>query len=447
MKRKMLIGLAGLMGLVMVCSAEMQLPLRDLKNGGTIYQINLRMFTPEGTLARAEELLPHIANLGVAAVYLCPVVEADGGTDRAWWSPRQKASGANNPRNPYRQSDYYKIDPEYGTTDDLKSFVQTAHKLGLRVLLDLVYLHCGPNATLCSLNPDYLVRDEKGGIKKGEWLWPLLNFKSPQLREYLWKNMEHFIRTYDVDGYRCDVGDQVPLDFWEEGARRIRLLKPDAFMLNEGNGSPEHVKSAFDAVYGFSYFYALQALLCYENKEGQDGRASVMRFVLDKYRKSVGLGKCIRGWTNHDAATDKPALNNVADARIEAALALSFAVDGYPFIYNGQEIADHNRHQMFYCAGNRYGIDWSRALTDAGTRRMRVLRALTAQRARQRELFDGGFEYLETPEDVLAFVRGGKTLCVISFSDKDFVLTYGGKEMIFKPHSWQIGDLKSWEIH
>ena len=67
--------------------------------GGVIYQIQPRAFTPEGTLKAAESRLPRPADLGVTVLYLCHVLVADDDMDRASWSPRQKASGMNNPRN------------------------------------------------------------------------------------------------------------------------------------------------------------------------------------------------------------------------------------------------------------------------------------------------------------------------------------------------------------
>jgi glycosidase len=113
-----------------------------------MYQIALRSFTPEGTLFAAMKRLPSVAELGVTVIYVCPLALADDDPRQEYWSPRQKASGTNNPRNPYRIKDHGRVDPEYGTEADLRDFVAAAHDLNLRVLLDLVYFHCGPTSVL-----------------------------------------------------------------------------------------------------------------------------------------------------------------------------------------------------------------------------------------------------------------------------------------------------------
>ena len=63
---------------------------------------------------------------------------------------------------PYRIKNYFKIDSEYGTDADLKKFVERAHELGMKVMLDAVYYHCGPTADIITTNPDFVVRDENG---------------------------------------------------------------------------------------------------------------------------------------------------------------------------------------------------------------------------------------------------------------------------------------------
>ena len=158
-------------------------------------------------------MIPHIKSLGVDIIYLCPVFVSDDDMNREGWSKRQKASGLNNPRNPYRMKDYFNVDSRFGTNQDLKDYIATAHSYGMKVILDLVYFHCGPTAVFIKDNPDFLVRDEKGNVKNGRWNFPQLNFDNPKLREYLVKNMVYFIKDFDADGYRTDVEPAVPADF------------------------------------------------------------------------------------------------------------------------------------------------------------------------------------------------------------------------------------------
>ena len=106
--------------------------------GSVIYQIFLRSFCADGTLDAAAECLEHIASLGVDYIYLGAVNVADPDPDPRHFSPRNAQSGFNNPKNPYRISDYYHIDPEYGSEEDFRAFVHKAHSLGMGVLMDMV---------------------------------------------------------------------------------------------------------------------------------------------------------------------------------------------------------------------------------------------------------------------------------------------------------------------
>ena len=177
-------------------------PTTDEVKKSVIYQLMIQNFTNEGTFKKAMYLLPHIKSTGANIVYLCPIVEADDDTDQNFWSNRQKKSKLNNPKNPYRMKDYFKLEPAFGTEDDFKAFVAEAHKLGLKVILDLVYYHCGPKATFIKDHPNFVVRDKYGNVENGRWCFPELNFKDPELREYLWQNMEYFIKRKQKRSYR-----------------------------------------------------------------------------------------------------------------------------------------------------------------------------------------------------------------------------------------------------
>ena len=89
---------------------------------GVMYQIQPRAFTPEGTLKTAAQKLPYLKDLGVTIVYLVPVMKMDTSMDKSFWSPRQIRSGFENPKNQYRIADYFHVDEEYGTDQDLADF-------------------------------------------------------------------------------------------------------------------------------------------------------------------------------------------------------------------------------------------------------------------------------------------------------------------------------------
>jgi glycosidase len=418
------------MGGIAAQAAEVPLSQRQARTSpawvtdGVMYQVYLRAFTPEGTLKAAQARLPRLAELGVTVLYLCPVFVSDDDMDPAYWSPRQKKSGLNNPRNPYRMKDFYHVDPEYGTDQELKEFVAAAHALKLRVLLDMVFLHCGPKAVFLERHPEFVQRDKEGKIVLKSWNFPGLNFASPALREYLWQNMELWVRDYGVDGFRCDVADGIPLDFWETGRERLEKIRPDVGMLAEGTKKENQLK-AFDLCYGWGDAYktwesaaAIRKLWETMSKERPKGGAKFVRFI-----------------DNHDIANDD--YDNRVEKRwgadrVEAALAALFTLDGVPFLYNGQEVADTAKHSIY----GRLPINWPDDGRAAGVAprppardrkgglaatpaeaRFAFCQKLCTLRKTEQALTQGELTWLDNgaPEAVLSFARtlGGERLITV----------------------------------
>ncbi len=375
----------------------------DYLSGSVIYQMFLRSFTSAGTIKAGTDMLPFLADLGIDIIYLCPVTLQDDDMRTEFWSARQKECDFGNPCNPYRVKDYFAVDPEYGTEADLKKFVECAHELGMRVLFDLVYYHCGPSAPLIGEHPDWVRRDDAGNVL-GEWNFPELNFDSDELCEYLWSNMEYFVTELDVDGYRCDVGDRVRLSFWEEGRRRIETLKPDCIMLCEGFTNPDDQLFAFDVNYCKRWEHGVIDLFKGDN--------TAEHLIYDCWKVSRDFhpegARLLRGIDNHDTANDcfenRHELTFGADG-VEAALFLNLMMDGIPFLYNGTEIADTARHSIY--ANRFYGhnlhIDWSRALTKAGKARREFRKKVIALRHSCKALSEGSVEWIkhDQPEDLL----------------------------------------------
>ncbi len=400
-------------------------PIKKWLAEGVIYQINPRAYTPEGTLKAAEAKLPEIAELGATIVYLCPVFVADDDMNKQFWSPRQKASGMDSPLNPYRMKDFYHVDPEYGTDEDLKSYIETAHALGLRVMLDMVYLHCGPTAVFIQEHPDFVKRDKDGNIQNAAWAFPGLNFASAELREYLHQNMEMWLRDYKVDGFRMDVADGVPLDFWEDARVRLEKINPEVGMLAEGTNVRNQLK-AFDLSYGFNFFGEVRKVY------DQNASATEIRKIKETLRKNrpIGGDRIIHYIDNHDISNDD--YQNRIEKRwgekgVNAMLAVMFTLDGVPFIYCGQEVCDKNRHSIF---GGKNGckVNWENASSDEAKRRKAVIQKLAELRKARPELTAGKLVWLDNSaqDDILTFSRilGEKeTLVVVNLRAKSVTTT------------------------
>ncbi len=368
-----------------------------------MYQVFLRRFTAEGTIKAAEAKLPMLAELGVDLVYLCPICVADEHMDKDGWSPRHHASKSEDPRNPYRIADYYTIDPEYGTDQDLHDFVAAAHKLGMRVLLDIVFFHCGPTAVFLQEHPDFVVREEDGTVKVGSWRFPMLNFASNELREYLWDNLEYWMREFAVDGYRCDVSSAVPLDFWVEARKRLEVLNPEVIVLSEGERKTDQLY-AFDMNYTFAW--SNRALASVFRGE-QPATTARERWEVDAKEYPEGA-LLIRYTDNHDIAND--AFENRPErawthAGMDAALALLFTLDGIPFLYNGQEIADEVRHSIYY--GVAETVQWDLAESEVGSKRFALVQTFCNLRHSEAAMAEGKVVWLDNdvPEAVLSFLR------------------------------------------
>lgn len=414
-----------------------------IKNGA-IYQINPRTFSAEGTIKAVTKELPFLAELGFGTMYLCPIFKEDELTDN--WSERQTKSNTNNPKNPYRMSDYFDIDSEYGTMDDLREFVSECHRLNMKVMLDLVFLHIGPNAPIVKEHPEFLQRNADGTVRCTEWNFPYLNYECEGLREYLYANMVYYIGVIGVDGFRCDVGDNVPHDFWTEGRRRIRTIKPDAILLNEGSKA-ELLGVCFDAMYSFGWHEAMYSVV--------SGKSNValLREKWDALNaKMPDGGAVMRDIDNHDTVTDWPSRTEVAAGHdgMEAALTVTYLIDGAPMVYCGNELADQKRLNMFanrFFMGDFEVTDREDKTSSHSARRQEVIKRLNALRRESETLARGITEWLDTehPDKVVCFKRAlnGEEITVIANLSRETVTVTApnvGGTVILESKSTREGD-------
>ena len=304
-----------------------------------VYQLNTRQFTPEGTFRAAAAHLPRLQELGVTIIWLMPVHEI--GVQN-----RKGSLGS-----PYSVKDYYRINPEFGTLEDLKHFVAAAHDHGMYVILDWVANHTAWDNPLVAAHPEWYARDWKGDFRPTPW-WDWsdiidLDYSQPDLRRYMTEAMRYWVRETDIDGYRCDVAGFVPVDFWENARRELEAIKP-VFLLAEWESRDLHAR-AFDMTYAWSWNEAVHRICT-----GQADVGSL--FVYYSWNESAFPAHSLRMTfvSNHDHNAWEGTMWERFGAGLEAAIVLSVVGDGMPLIYNGQEAGNRKRLEFF----EKDSIEW-----------------------------------------------------------------------------------------
>ncbi len=285
-----------------------------------IYELNVRTFSTEGTFSAVTARLPELQRLGVTIVWLMPI------------HPLGEVKKKGTVGSPYAVRDYLEVNPAYGTKADLRTLVQEAHRLGLKVIIDMVANHTSWDNVLMK-TPAYYKRDAAGQILSPyDWTdVAALNYGNPATRAYMLKVLEYWVRDFDIDGYRCDVAGEVPTDFWEGARRRLEQIKPDLVMLAESH-EPELLVSAFDLDYGWPGYHALKDALL-GNRSAQ-----AVREEWDAERRSYPKGALhLRMADNHD---EKRAITFFGERAALAAFAVVLTMDGVPLLYNGNEVGD-----------------------------------------------------------------------------------------------------------
>lgn len=429
-------------------------PMPEYLKRATVYQVVLRNFTRDGNFRAATEMLDHIRSLGVDVVYLTPFVEMDRDMDRTGWSPRQIRSCFGSPKNPYRISDYDKIDPEYGKDADFKAFNDRAHALGMKVYMDLVYLHCGPNNVLKDRFPDAFQRNADGSVKMTQWRFPYVNFASKGVRKYLIDSMLHWMRL-GCDGFRCDVGDEVPLDFWVEAVSTCQKVNPDLVMINEGE-KPDYLKKAFDACYAWTWSFTVRDAL-FATKPGltKGGKSLPDRMAAVRaYEAAIPKDVLLFCFLdNHDTAADDGERRVDRTFPVEAgnaALVLNFLRRGLPLIFNGNEIADNSLNSFFgpveHPARAAKTVDWARALQSAGQQRLALVRRLTKMRHDDPIWSDGAMKWVSDGEKngIVAFVRTlGNRRVLVAANLTNRTADGGSRIGTLEPYSYVIKETEN----
>lgn len=373
----------------------------------SIYQINTRQFTPEGTLAAAKEQLTRIKSLGTDVVWLMPI------------HPIGEKNRKGSLGSPYAVQDYFAVSPELGSKQDLKDFVNRAHELGMYVILDWVANHTAWDNVIEKHHPDWYVKDFKGDYIPTLWFdWSDvidLNFSEPALQDYMVNAMTYWVEEFGIDGYRCDAAGLVPNSFWRTASDALNQIKP-VFMLAEWEG-PEFYENGFDATYAWSWWQTIHKIA------HGDAKANALH-VYYAWNDGYYPDRAMRLMyvSNHDAnAWEATQFEAFGDA-LNAAITLSVISEGIPMIYNGQEAGNTKRLAFF----DKDPIEWQQhPVGDLYTSLFNLKKANSA-------LWNGKWGAKMVPihnsntENVLAFVRSNdqdKVVAVFNLSAEHQTVT------------------------
>ena len=290
-----------------------------------MYQVNPRVFAPDHSLNAVAARIDSIRDLGVNVMWVMPIY------------PIGIEKGKNSP---YCISDYKAIAPEFGTIDDFKNLAKVCHEHGMGIILDWVANHTAWDHPWVKEHPDWYTHDEKTDtiIHPRPWDWydvADLNYDNKDMRTAMIDAMKFWIVEVGIDGFRCDVADGVPADFWKDAIDQLRTAAGDRkiVMLAEGKRSDNFTVGGFDMNYGWDYKDELV-------KVWKGAPVSDLIKADKAEYDSLPAGKVkMRFTTNHDHSTEAtPCQEFTNDRGAMAAYVATIFPHGGALIYGSQEV-------------------------------------------------------------------------------------------------------------
>ncbi len=297
-----------------------------------VYEMNVRQFTPEGTFAAAQKELPRLKALGVDILWLMPIhpigVEGRKGTLGSYYAVR----------------DYKAVNPEFGTMEDFENFLSAAHKEGFHLVLDWVANHTAPDAVWTrDHRTDWYQVDSLGNfIIKYDWTdIAQLNYDNPEVLDAQVDAMKFWLLK-GIDGFRCDVAGEMPVEVWEYIIPRLRSEYPDIYMLAEGEKTALHA-AGFDATYAWELHHLLNDIA-----QGKKNIPELLEYVERDAKNYPSDAFRLMFTSNHDenswSGTEFERMGDAAD--VMAVLCYTLP-SSQPLIYTGQEVGWRRRFQFF----------------------------------------------------------------------------------------------------
>ncbi len=305
-----------------------------------IYQVNIRAFSPQGNFAGVIARLDSIHALDVNVLYLMPTYPVG----------QLKAKDS-----PYCVKNYYGVNTDFGTLDDLRMLVKDAHRDHMAVIMDWIANHTSWDNDWIK-NKDWYEQDSAGNIIYPPEGWQdvaQLNFKNTDMRQAMIRAMKYWIYAVNIDGYRCDFVDGPPEDFWKQAIDTLRAIPGHKLlMLAEGQRS-ENYQAGFDYNFGFKFYGKLKEIF-----NDRLSAKAIDSLNMIEYEGASDGQEIVRYITNHDVNSSDGSPDSLfgGEHGAMAAFIVAAYMKSLPMNYTGQEVGTPFRIRFPFTMDK---INWS----------------------------------------------------------------------------------------
>jgi len=370
----------------------------DWSKNATIYEVNIRQFTTEGTFNAFVPHLERLKKMGIDIIWLMPInpigIKNRKGTMGSYYSIK----------------DYKAVNPEFGTLDDFKNLVNKAHTLEMHVIIDWVANHSAWDNEWVKNHPDWYSKDSLGKmISPFDWTDVAdLNYDNKELWNEMISSLKFWLTETNIDGFRCDVAELVPVEFWNKARTELDKVKP-VFMLAEAEKPELHI-NAFDMTYGWELHFLLNSIV-----KGEKPLSDLDAYFKKDSERYVQSAYRMQFTSNHDENSWKGSEYERMGNYVKTCAVFTATIPGMALVYNGQE-SELKKRLLFF---EKDTINWKNyELADFYTK---LLNLKHKNEALWNNGYGGDFKRIATNCDslVYAFSRvknDSKVLVVMNFS-------------------------------
>lgn len=392
-----------------------------------------------GDIEGIRKKLDYLKNLGITGLYLTPINLAETS-------------------HKYDTLDYEMIDPHFGDSNDLRQLVLKAHEMGIRIMLDGVFNHCGPKFKpwldvlehgkeskyfhWFMIN-EWPIKQCKEDVDKGKYYtfafadyMPKLNTNNDEVIDYFIGICEQWVINYDIDGIRLDVANEISHKFCKKLRERLKKIKPDLYILGEiwHDSMPWLLGDEFDAVMNYPLTGSIKDFWVDTSLTKEDFEYTINRcYTMYMQQTNDVLFNLL---DSHDTIRLRSAVLNLSEFYQQ--LCVLFTMPGSPCIFYGTEIALEGGHDP----DCRRCMPWDEIESGVYDDRITFLKKLIHYRKQEEVFRSRNFHFPNTiqNERVIEYIKidyDTQLEVIINCSSSDIIIPEKGEVLLERFYSNQ----------